>query len=198
MSVVKVLAVLGSPNTDGTSNKMLTNYCDGITKAAAEKGITVEVKKVVLAQKQYSPCKYCTACHKTGKCALKDDINDILEDLVNSDIVVHAVPIWYFGMPGYVKVYVDRWTALYKPGWAGFRDEIAGKMKGKVFATLAVCGAPNAQEMCASSIAIFKETIDITPEVKWAGSVSTSASGMDALGKCEKLGKDSLAMFLEK
>ena len=199
MSVVKVLAILGSPNTEGTSNQMLTKYCDGVAKAAAEKGVKVEVKKIVLSQKQYSPCKFCTSCYKTGKCALKDDLNDVLDDFVNSDIVVHAFPIWYFGMPGFVKVYVDRWTSLYNPHWAGFRSEIADKMKGKVTAVLSVCGAPNADEMCESSISVFRTTFNLSRVIKWAGSVSTAGSKMEkALVDSEKLGEDSFALFLEK
>ena len=202
MSVVKVLAILGSPHINGSTDKMLTAYCDGLAKAAeGNKDVKVEINKVVLSQKRFSPCKYCAACHKScGPCVQKDDVTDLLNEVVESDIIVHAVPVWFFGVPGFVKGYIDRWTSLYVDSWENFRPDIADKMKGKVMASMADCGAPNYKEMCASTMKILKTMGTFVPDhVKWAGGVSCCCYDMDAaLKDCTKLGADSLALFLKK
>ena len=202
MSVVKVLAILGSPHINGSTDKMLTAYCDGLAKAAeGNKDVKVEINKVVLSQKRFSPCKYCAACHKScGPCVQKDDVTDLLNEVVKSDIVVHAVPVWFYGVPGFVKGYIDRWTSLCVESWEDYRVDIADKMNGKVMAAIAVCGDPEYKDMCFSAIDTFKKVAAYRADrVKWAGGVSTCCDIVDtSLESCAKLGDDSLALFLKK
>ena len=202
MSVIKVLAILCSPHINGTSDKMLTAYCEGLAKAAeGNKDIKVEVNKVVLSQKRFSPCKYCAACHKScGPCVQKDDGTELLNQVVESDITVHALPVWFFGVPGYAKGYIDRWASFYVESWESFRPDIADKMKGKVMAATAVCDDHRYKEMCPSTIDTFKSLATFIPDhIKWAGGVSVCRDNVDtSLESCAKLGADSLALFLKK
>lgn len=200
-TIVKVLAIHGSPHAGGSSDQLLTAYCEGLTKSAAASGVKVEVTKVVLSEKRFSPCKYCAACHKSnGPCVMKDDVSDILNKVVESDVIVHSVPIWFYGIPGFVKGYLDRWTSLCVESWEGYRADISEKMVGKVMAALAVCGDPSYKKMCASALETFELVAGYKEGcVKWAGGVSTCCESMEgALKDAEKLGADSLALFLKK
>ena len=199
-TVVKVLAIHGSPSVGGSSDTLLNAYIDSLTKSAPS-NVKVEVTKVCLAQKRFTPCKYCASCHKSGgPCVMKDDVSDLLNTIVDSDIIVHSVPIWFFGIPGFVKGYIDRWTSLCTPSWEDYRADIAEKMNGKVMAALAVCGDTCYKEMCASAINTFKMIAAYRADrTKWAGGVSATCCDMESgIKGAEKLGKDSLALFLKK
>ena len=64
---VTVLGISGSPRRHGNTETLLDSFLDGARAA----GATVE--KVVLRDINYSPCRGCNACHKTGECIVKDD-----------------------------------------------------------------------------------------------------------------------------
>lgn len=199
-TVVKVLAIHGSPHVGGNSDKLLTAYCDSLVKSAPS-NVKVEVTKVVLAQKHFSPCKYCAGCHKScGPCVMKDDVTDLLNTVVESDIIVHSVPVWFYGIPGFVKGYLDRWTSLCVESWEDYRADIADKMNGKVMAALAVCGDTCHKEMCSMAINTFKMTAAYREDrVKWAGGVTATCCDLDSgIKDAEKLGEESLALFLKK
>ena len=64
---VTVLGISGSPHRHGNTETLLDSFLDGAKAAGAS------VEKVVLKDLNYSPCRGCNACHKTGECVVKDD-----------------------------------------------------------------------------------------------------------------------------
>ncbi len=40
---------------------------------------------------------------KLGRCAIQDDANDITEEILTSDVVVWATPIYYYEMAGQIE-----------------------------------------------------------------------------------------------
>lgn len=72
-----------------------------------------EVEKISLAGKNISFCKGCLTCQVTGKCAINDDVNPIMEKVRNADVLVWATPIYYYEMSGQMKTLIDRMNALY-------------------------------------------------------------------------------------
>ena len=57
-------------------------------------------------------CKDCLAYQK-NKCVIDDDVNSLLDIISNSDILVFATPVYYYGMAGQLKTFLDRLNALY-------------------------------------------------------------------------------------
>lgn len=55
-------------------------------------------------------CRGCFACWtKTpGKCVIKDDMAEILEQYIKADLIVWSFPLYYFGMPSKIKAFLDR------------------------------------------------------------------------------------------
>ena len=52
---------------------------------------------------------------------LKDDANDIVEQMGRADVLVFATPVYYYGMSGQLKTLLDRANPLF-PADYRFRD----------------------------------------------------------------------------
>lgn len=100
-----VLILSGSPRKGGNSDVL----CDEFMKGALEAGN--EVKKIRVADKKIAPCRGCYACKGTGKCAIKDDMADILQAMIDADVLVLASPVYFYSVDAQLKALIDRTVA---------------------------------------------------------------------------------------
>jgi multimeric flavodoxin WrbA len=108
---VKVLGVYGSPRKGGNSDLIL----DSVLEGAKEQG--AKVKKVYVRDLHMSGCVECGGCEKTGRCVIKDDMQDIYALLDDEDIIILSSPIFFYGLSSQLKALIDRAQAM----WAGKR-----------------------------------------------------------------------------
>lgn len=106
--VKKVLVISASPRRNGNSDML----CDEFIKGAVESGATVE--KVFTADKKIGFCKGCGVCNNTHKCIINDDMSEILDKMVESDVIVMATPIYFYTMNGQLKTIIDRVVPRYQ------------------------------------------------------------------------------------
>ena len=79
----KVLILSGSPRKGGNSDLL----CDEFLRGAQESGNQVE--KVFLRSKKVAPCNACYYCKNSGgKCAIPDDMAEILDKMQAADVIV--------------------------------------------------------------------------------------------------------------
>jgi multimeric flavodoxin WrbA len=104
---IKVLGISGSPHRHGNTETLLDSFLEG-TRAS---GATVE--RVVLKDLDYSPCRGCNACHKTGDCIVKDDAVILYEKILASDCLAVASPIYTMGITAELKGFIDRQQYLW-------------------------------------------------------------------------------------
>ena len=104
---IKVLGISGSPHRHGNTEMLLDSFLEG----ARAFGATVE--KVVLKDLDYSPCRGCNACHKTGDCVVKDDAVILYEKILASDCMAVASPIYTMGITAELKGFIDRQQYLW-------------------------------------------------------------------------------------
>ena len=102
MSEKNVLAILGSPHTNGTAAAML-NWA---VHKAGQAGYAVT--KINLYEKELSFCTGCRACMDTHICIQKDDIQEIALLLHKSQLVILAAPVYWANVPASVKNLFDR------------------------------------------------------------------------------------------
>lgn len=196
---------MGSPNIGGNSDLLLDRCLAGASSLSSP-SVRVEVSKVVLATKKISACKFCQSCRKSGpgvNCCIKDDMTEIYEQILNSDIVIHSFPVWFFSAPGFVKSYLDRYSAFYTSSWDP-KPELQDRMKGKVFACISVCGDPDYEKICEPGITSFRRTAEFCKLWSWAGSVSAHgeesgdiARKLESLQQAFELGKKCVSCHLE-
>lgn len=111
----KVLVISTSPRKGSNSDQLAEDFIRG----AQQSGNTVE--KITLRDKTIGFCKGCLSCVRTQRCVIADDANAIVEKMLNSDVIVFATPIYYYGMSGQMKTMLDRSNPLYGSDYQ-FRD----------------------------------------------------------------------------
>lgn len=102
-----VLIVSASPRKHGNSDTL----CDRFAQGAIENGNHVE--KVFLASKSIGYCRGCGVCNDTHKCVQKDDMAELLDKMVTSDVIVLATPVYFYTMDGQMKTFIDRTVPRY-------------------------------------------------------------------------------------
>lgn len=104
----KVLILSGSPRKNGNSDIL----CDEFMKGAAEAGHRVE--KIRVSEKKVGYCRACYACKGTGVCAIKDDMADILQKMIDADVLVLASPVYFYSIDAQLKAVIDRSVARWQ------------------------------------------------------------------------------------
>lgn len=109
----KVLILSGSPRKNGNSDIL----CDEFAKGAVEAGH--EVEKIRVAEKNIGYCRACYACRDTGVCAIKDDMAEILQKMIDCDVMVLASPVYFYSIDAQLKALIDRTVAR----WTEVKDK---------------------------------------------------------------------------
>ncbi len=137
----KVLILSGSPRKGGNSDLL----CDEFMRGALEAGHQVE--KIRVQEKKVACCLGCYACKDTGVCAIKDDMADIIQKMIDCDVMVLASPVYFYSIDAQLKAVIDRsvcrWT----------------EVKDKEFYYIATC-ADTERESAETTIACFRGYAD--------------------------------------
>lgn len=102
---MKIIAFNGSPRGDkSVTNMMVEEFLSGARKAGAQ------TENILLSTKKIHHCVGCFSCWtKTpGICAIKDDMQELIDKMMSSDIVIFASPVYYGGVTGIMKNFIDR------------------------------------------------------------------------------------------
>ncbi len=106
----KVLILSGSPRKGGNSDLL----CDEFMRGAVEAGH--DVTKIRVQEKKVGYCLACYACDGTGVCAIKDDMAEIMEQMIACDVMVLASPVYFYSIDAQLKTVIDRtvcrWTEV--------------------------------------------------------------------------------------
>lgn len=116
---MKVVAINGShKGKSGNTDLMVTAFLKGAQEAGAE---TVNI---FLAEKEIKHCKACKACWfiHSGKCVIKDDMDEIMSLMEGADIRILATPIYFDNISSKLKVFIDRLMVTVSPYWEKDKD----------------------------------------------------------------------------
>lgn len=158
----KVLILSGSPRKNGNSDIL----CDQFMKGALESGN--EVEKIRVAEKNIGFCKGCYACKQSGICAIKDDMAELLQKMIDCDVLVLASPVYFYSIDAQLKAVIDRTVAR----WTQVKD--------KEFYYI-VTAADEERESAETTIACFRGYADCVEGAKEMGIIY----GMGAYEKGE-------------
>ncbi len=124
--MIKTIAFYSSPRPKGNSAIL----AEAILKGAAEAG--AETEKVRLHGLKIQPCRACNACQRSIEafCVIKDDMHLLLDKLRLADAFVLASPIYFCSVNAQMKLFLDRWYALFGEGRA---DTLRGKRMALAF-----------------------------------------------------------------
>jgi len=102
---MKVLAINGSPRENGNTAQAIQI----LLKELQSEGIETEL--VTIGQKSIHGCISCFKCAETkdGRCAaFNDTVNELLPKMVEADGIVLGSPVYFCGINGTIKSFLDR------------------------------------------------------------------------------------------
>ena len=110
---MKVLIINGSPKAERSNSLKLTNaFVEGLRGTCS-----AEVEEITVCRLNIEKCAGCHNCWKRtpGKCFKNDDMAGAIEKLVSADLLVWSFPLYYYSLPGMLKVFIDRQVPTMKP-----------------------------------------------------------------------------------
>lgn len=170
-----VVLISGSPRANGNTEYVL-EVCK---KAVEEKGLTAKV--ISLRGKEIHGCIACGRCAELGKCSLKDDLNDMLEDIKEADGFIIGAPVYFGTARGDVMNLLQRvsMVARVNGNW------LSGKVGGPVVVARRGGLTSTLQEMLMS---FFISGITVCGSTYWniafgkdVGEVAGDAEGIETI-----------------
>lgn len=103
-----VLCLVGSPRRGGNSDRLAEALVGGVQDAG---GAAVTLVPSCL---DIEPCRGCNACSATGRCIIRDGMDDVYPLLDSANAIAVITPVYFASVPASLKALYDRC----QPYWA--------------------------------------------------------------------------------
>ena len=126
---MKAIALIGSPRKNGNTDIM----ADEVLRGAFDFGFSVD--KIYLDDYHIRPiAEVCDNTKERLDTRSDDDLPMLLEMFLNSDVVVIATPVYWFGLSAQLKCFIDRLSSYFN------RPPYAQQFNGKGYIVLCAYG----------------------------------------------------------
>lgn len=150
------VVLFGSPRKRGNTAELART----VIGTLKEKGWGVRM--LYLNDMNIRPCQGCYTCLPGGVCKIEDDMRDVRKYMLESDLIIYATPIYWFGPSGQLKLAMDRSMAF-------MNENFTSRLKGKKAITLTTFG-DDSMDSCQPAIDMFKKTFELL-DISYAGQV---------------------------
>ncbi len=150
----KIVAIYGSPRRKGNTATLLRQAVQGARDSDAQ------VEEIVLRDLKISPCLEIYGCKKTGECAIKDDFQKVRNQILESQGLILASPIFFYTVSAHTKILMDRFQSLWvKKYWIDktVKDQWMIKRKGLFIAV----GATKGKKLFDGTLLTIKYFFDV-------------------------------------
>jgi FMN-dependent NADH-azoreductase len=111
---MNLLAVIGSPRIGKATDTLVDRAIEGVKSRSPD----CRVKKINLIEHDIKFCKNCLACRdcrtneSIAKCSIRDDMDYIKEDVLNSDCLIFGTPVHMGYATAVMMTFLERicWT----------------------------------------------------------------------------------------
>ncbi len=129
--MTKVLAINASPRKYGNTYKLLKVALEAVNHEG------LETELIHLYDYELKPCMGCVSddinlCRPP--CLMEDDAWEVLRKIRDSDGLIIATPIYWYGPPGHLKTLIDKMTVFENMSVIEGRSWIEGKAAGFIAA----------------------------------------------------------------
>lgn len=139
---MKILVINGSPKGNNSNTMKITNkFVEGLN--SVENTVTI----LNTNELKINGCRGCFNCWtKTpGKCVINDDMNRVMQEYIESDLIIWSFPLYYFSMPSQTKALLDRLLPLNLPFMDKNKNDGAShveryNMDNKKYVLISTCG----------------------------------------------------------
>jgi multimeric flavodoxin WrbA len=98
-------AIRAKGNTDALVNKVIEG----------SSATDVEANLVTLREKKVGNCMGCYQCLAKSSCSIQDDMTEIRGIIQNAQLLILASPLYWCGVTGLMKTFIDRLFFYYHP-----------------------------------------------------------------------------------
>lgn len=111
---MNLIAIIGSPRKRKATDTLVDKAIEGVLK----KSPATSVKKIHLSDNKINYCKDCLTCLRSetegpiAKCVIRDDMDDINQDILKADSLIIGTPIHMGYASALVMTFLERicWT----------------------------------------------------------------------------------------
>jgi multimeric flavodoxin WrbA len=111
---MNLLAIIGSPRKGKATDTLVDKAIEGVLKKFPD----TSVKRIYLTDSEINYCKDCLTCWKSdtegpvAKCVIRDDMDDINQDILKSDSLIMGTPIHMGYTTALMMTFLERicWT----------------------------------------------------------------------------------------
>jgi multimeric flavodoxin WrbA len=160
---MNILILQGSPKKNGNTATLAKKFREGLVGG----GRKMDITEFWLNDLAIKPCQGCFLCAGKPRCVIRDDMQRIYPAVESSQLLVFAVPIYWWHLNAQTKLCIDRFTALLSP------DDKIPALAGKHIVLII---SYNFRSCAECTIKMFEDFIE------WAG------VRLDILEHCAKEG----------
>lgn len=197
MEKLKVLLFNGSPKKEKSDTLHITKaFLDGIREVK-----DVEIKVINTIDCNIKYCLGCFSCKKNGgSCVIDDDMKNILNDILNSDVLLFSFPLYCYGLPASLKALLDRTMPLSSMKMVeknGKYEHISqANFSHLKYVMISGCGFPNSKNNFEALVKEFElmfpnnHTIITVPESPMFNEKVAESVTIPFLDKVKKAGRE--------
>ena len=154
---MKILVFNGSPKQEQSDTMHITRaFLEGMQTAGEQ-----DVQIIHVIDRHIEPCTGCFSCmHNGGNCVHNDDMRGILDEILESDLLIWSFPLYCYGMPAPLKALLDRTLPLSSMAMrkVGDRYEHVEQADFSRLRYLMICGCgfPNSHHNFEPAVAQFR------------------------------------------
>jgi len=119
---MKVVGIACSPRKGGNTEILVREALGAVQELGGE------TEFITVSGKTINPCDGCRTCVDKGVCRINDDMQEIYQQLLQSDGIILGTPVYFINVSAQAKAVMDRTYALY----------LHGKLRGKVAGAIVV------------------------------------------------------------
>jgi multimeric flavodoxin WrbA len=97
-----ILIINGATRKNGNTDIIINKIIEGSINEKAK------INLIELRNKKINDCIGCYTCYEKNKCSINDDMKEILVSINRSDMIIFASPIYWWGVTGIMKIFIDR------------------------------------------------------------------------------------------
>ena len=186
---MKILVLNGSPKRDNSDTMHITRaFLDGMQEAAPQ-----DIHIIHTIDQNIEYCTGCFACMRNGgTCIHNDDMKAILEEILDSDLLLFNFPLYCYGMPASLKALMDSTLPLSNMAMQKVRQADFSHLK---YLMICGCGFPNSRKNFEPAVMQFKlcfpgdHTIITVPESPMFNAIEAAAVTVPRLELIKQAGR---------
>lgn len=196
---MKVAAVMGSYRKAKTIDALVDRAIEGVKNADPE----AEVEKIILIDRKIEYCRNCGVCRNDdpakpiARCAIGDDMQEILPVMREADAYIFGVPIFEGTVNAVTKTFLERicWTLARAGRWPvrGCPQPRTDTPKRAIAILSTGLIIPPLRKFCDDATPLIKGTIRDSLNAKLVGTLYAGAVEKVGIGRyfvaAQKLGR---------